>query len=193
MKKDSKLEGQIFVSSSIEPIFISTIVISALAAFTDLWRGKVYNWLTFPAIFLGIFLSTFYFGWSGFVSSLFGVILAFFIFGWMFLIQTMGAGDVKLLMALGALGGARYSFEVAILSVLIGAAFAFVILSFKGQIFSFAKKMYRFLLSIFIKELVVELPSFNRDMKMPFAVPIAIAAIWTLYSTPLEKFMWVMR
>jgi len=167
-------------------IFV-VIVISAVAAVTDLARGRVYNWLTFPALFLGVLTSLMFAGMSGLGQSILGAAAGLFIFGGFFWFGAMGGGDVKLLMALGAWCGARYVEEVSVLSVLIGGVLAFFAMLFTGRLKSFVQRIYHFFLTIFVKELAVEAPKLDHSFKMPFAVPMSIAAVWVVLAHPLEK------
>ncbi len=116
-----------------------------------------------------------------------GLALGLVLYGWMFWIGMMGAGDVKLLMALGAWGGANYCVRVGLLGVFLGGAMAFVILTFQGRIVTLGLKLYRFLLSSVVRELALEPPAIDRKLTMPYGIPIAAAAIWILIEDPLKK------
>ncbi len=162
-------------------------MIGVIASATDLARGKIYNWLTMPAAIAGIAFSTYYAGWLGLGDALLGTGLGLLLYGWMFWIGMMGAGDVKLLMALGAWGGAQYCLRVGLLGLFLGGAMAFVILTLKGRILGLGRKLYRFLLSSVIRELVLEPPAIDRKLTMPYGIPIAVASIWILIEDPLKK------
>jgi prepilin peptidase CpaA len=162
--------------------------ICALAALTDLWKGRIYNWLTLPALVLGLAYATYAGGWLGLGESLVAAVLGMFLLGWMFWLGVMGGGDVKLLMALGAWGGLRYVCEVALLSVFLGGALAVAILVGKGRFRSFARRFYAFLLPLFVKELEYTSPKIDRQLTMPYGIPIAVAGAWIAWGgNPLER------
>ncbi len=165
------------------PIFI----ITTLAALTDLSKGKIYNWLTLPSILLGLIACYCYLGVNGFWQSLLGIILGFLLYGWIFGLGFMGAGDVKLLMALGAWGGSRYVLQVGLLGIFIGGIFAFFILIYQGKIKKFINKIYYFMITLFIRELRYEGIKIDRKLTMPFGISIAIASILMLFFNPFEK------
>ncbi len=178
---------EIFGISWIWPI----AVISGVAAVMDLLRGRVYNWFTFPLMLAGIVVSALMGGWGGAGVSLLGILAGFLLFGWMFWFGAMGGGDVKLLMALGAWGGWRYATDVAVLSVLIGGVIALSILLVKGRLPRFLRMLHRFLLTLFVKELETETPKIDWKLTFPYAVPIAVAAVWVAVDNPLIR--WGMR
>lgn len=79
-----------------------TLVVLGVATITDLYSGRIPNWLVFPYWLAGIVVQGVLFGWHGIGQSLAGSGLAICIFGGLFLLGGMGAGDVKLCAAVGA-------------------------------------------------------------------------------------------
>jgi prepilin peptidase CpaA len=166
------------------PALIYTGCVIALV--TDLWRGRIFNWLTLPMIVAGLVLGGLQGGWAGLGAAFLGSAIALLLYGWMFFLGFMGGGDVKFLMALGALGGARYGEEVALLALFVGGAMSLAILVFKGRIISLGRRLWLSLQTLLVKELEFEFPKVDRKLTFPFGVPLAIAAIWVLRAHPLE-------
>ena len=175
------------MSGPTELYFYPILALSVIAAITDFFWGRIYNWLTLPAIFLGMIAAATLGGWWGIGNALLGIMTGFLLYGWMFWLGHMGAGDVKLLMALGAWGGFRFSFEVGIFGILVGGVIAFLTLLFLGRLKKFTRKLYIFIVTLFIKELSVEMPEIDKKLTMPYGVPIAVAAIWVMLGNPLER------
>ena len=98
--------------------------VAVTAAVFDLRQRRIPNTLTVPAMLAGIAIHTARSGWDGFTFSLLGlavgggVLLIFFVFG------GMGAGDVKLLAGIGALGGFRFTISVLVLTGVAGGIMA---------------------------------------------------------------------
>lgn len=169
-------------------LFLSVITAASLfAALTDLIWGRIFNGFTAPLLLAGIAFSAYFGGWAGTAESLLGAAVGLLLYGWIFWVGAMGGGDVKFLMALGAWGGSRYAIHVAILGVLLGGILSVAALVIKGRAKGFLKKMYRFLLTVLIRELELERPAIDHGFTVPFGVPIAIAAVWTACCRPLES------
>lgn len=182
------------MSGRIELLPSAIVLISAVAVATDLARGRIYNWLTLPALLAGLVFSATTAGLTGLLAALAGAAVALLAYGWMFLLRFMGGGDVKLLMAIGAwcgsLGfpeGPQATLKTALLSVLLGGVMAFFQLLFKGRIVEFYRKVHRSVLSLVVKELEPVFPQVDRKLTMPFGIPIAAAACWVVLDDPFAK------
>ena len=84
----------------IMPLLSALLV--AVALYTDITQGKIYNWLTAPALGVGLLLNGVFYGTAGLLSSLggIGIGLALFLLSAV-LGRILGGGDVKVLTALG--------------------------------------------------------------------------------------------
>ena len=118
-----------------------------VALYTDLSRGKVYNWCTLPAIGLGLLISYV----EGalrtaqgnalvdilgepLIDGLMGLALAIGIFGVAYLLGMLGGGDVKLMCAVGALKGMRFFIDAAVFTACAGAVIAVAVLIRRGRL-----------------------------------------------------------
>ncbi|MGK5086265.1 A24 family peptidase [Bdellovibrionota bacterium FG-2] len=162
-------------------------VFGAIATFMDLRWGRIFNAYTVPLWFSGLIISAVIGGWGGFGDALAGSGIALLLYGLLFALGVMGGGDVKFLMALGAWGGKHYIVEVALLGILVGGILGVGQLMFKRRLKDFALRLYRFLLTVLVKELEFELPKVDQKITMPFGVPIAIAAVWVAWLHPFER------
>lgn len=167
--------------------FYSVAAISVAAAACDIARGRIYNWLTLPALLAGLACAFALLGWAGLLSGALGVATGLAVFGWMFGIGMMGGGDVKLLMALGAWGGFEFTLKTGFLSIMLGGVMAIAMLAVKGTLLDFARRLYRFLMTIFIRELEVEKPRLDKSGTMPFGIPIAVSATWIAAADPFVR------
>jgi len=175
------------VSGQIDLFQIVVIIFSIVVISTDLIHGKIYNWLTFPGIITGIIYSIWTGNLEGLALSLAAIVIAFLIYGSLLFLRVLGAGDVKLLMALGAWGGVEYTLKVSFLGIMLGGVFAFIILLYKRKLMNFFYKMYYFFATLVIRDLEVIFPKADEKLKMPFGLAISAAACWVAFGTPFRS------
>jgi len=102
------------------------LAVAVTAAIVDVREHRIPNWLTYPAIAVGPLLRWSFFGWRGLGSAVAGCLLAGGIVFVFYLVRAMGAGDVKLLAALGSLLGAHEAAVVLVATAMAGGVLALV-------------------------------------------------------------------
>ncbi len=112
-------------------ILLEILVI--VAAIWDIRTRRIPNWLTLSGVILGVGLNTFLFEVYGLWFSLKGLGLAFGVYMVLYLLHAMGAGDVKLMAAVGAAAGWGNWLGILILTSLAGAVAGLVLIAFKGR------------------------------------------------------------
>jgi prepilin peptidase CpaA len=116
------------------PVYV-TIFICLVCGISDLRTRKIPNIVTFPAILVGLILNTLLsfilgFGLQGLFSSLLGFTIGFgffFFFYWMSKGTKMGAGDVKLFGAIGALLGYKLTIYALVSTAIAGLVVAVIL------------------------------------------------------------------
>ncbi|MDQ6673304.1 MAG: prepilin peptidase [Chloroflexota bacterium] len=108
--------------------------IASVAAACDIFWRRIPNWLTFSAFLAGLSVHAVMGGASGLLVALGGAALGLCLLLPFYVIHAMGAGDVKLLTALGALLGPHALVSVAIYTALAGGAIALVLLARQGRL-----------------------------------------------------------
>ncbi len=151
---------------------------------TDLIWRRIFNSLTVTSALLGFVFSAWTLGWYGLGESFFGFFIGLLLYGGLFYLKVIGGGDVKLLMALGSWGGAHFTVEASLLAVVLGGFNSIFILILKGKLMSFSKRMYPFIMSLFVYDLEFQLPKIDKELTMPFGISIAFAAVWTIFNHP---------
>lgn len=101
-----------------------TLIVLAVATFTDLRSRRIPNWLVLPFLATGIVTSGWLQGWHGVGQSFEGLGLGVLIFGFLFWIGGMGAGDVKLCAAIGAWVGPGQMLLALVLTGIAGGLMA---------------------------------------------------------------------
>ena len=143
------------------PIVLAVGAVS-IALVTDLRSRRVPNWLTAGAFMTGLVVNLLVFGPQGGLSALGGGALGFALLIPFYLLRAVGAGDVKLLAAVGALLGPQNLLVAAFGGALVGGVMSLMILARRGRI------------TLALHELFVmhTIPS-SSGAKAPYAVAIA--------------------
>jgi len=121
---------------------IILIILILTAAFFDCTKNKIPNLLTFPVMITGLILNIMMNGFSGLIFSLYGFLFGLAIFFIPFAFGLMGAGDVKLMAAVGALKGFRFTVMSTLFSSAAGLIVVLGYLIYKKKIFSYFKKYF---------------------------------------------------
>jgi prepilin peptidase CpaA len=108
-------------NSLLKLILISVLLVAGV---TDLRSSKIPNWLTISAMTAGLLSHSLFNGMSGFLFSAKGLGLGFALFFLLYVLGGMGAGDVKLLAAVGSFIGAEAVFTAGIVTMLLGGLYA---------------------------------------------------------------------
>jgi prepilin peptidase CpaA len=103
---------------------LGAIVCASLAAAWDLRQGRIPNRLTYTAILVGLAVRTAWGGWKVGLDGLGAGLIAGGVFFLFFLVRGMGAGDVKLMTAVGVWSGLRQLPAVLIATALAGGILA---------------------------------------------------------------------
>ncbi len=113
---------------------ISAAVCVIAAAIIDLRTRRIPNWLTGPSVLLAFLLNLYLDGIHGLTSSLLGLLAGFSLLIFVYLLGGMGAGDVKLLSAVGAFVGPLLVFYTFIWMALVGGVLAMMLIIQKKAI-----------------------------------------------------------
>jgi prepilin peptidase CpaA len=109
-------------------IFWFTLLVIIIASVFDLTTRRIPNCLTFPAMIAGVFYHLYYGGTSGLFLSLAGLLLGFAVVIVFYMLGGMGAGDVKLMAAIGSLLGPKDVLFAAFYTAIAGGVYAILLL-----------------------------------------------------------------
>ena len=114
-------------------LLFDALAVATAAAVMDVQQHRIPNWLTYPVMLAGVLLRSYYFGWNGLLTALGGCLLVGAIVFLFFAVRAMGAGDLKLLAALGSLAGPRYAISILLASAIVGGVLALVYTAMRGR------------------------------------------------------------
>jgi prepilin peptidase CpaA len=154
-----------------KPESIALIFIVVLAARWDLLYRRIPNWLTLPALVAGLVFHGATGGKAGLMASLGGMMAGLLLFGALYLLGGMGAGDVKLMAACGALLTWPQAAAALLYTALAGGGIALAAIVWH--------RVRRDLTDAIG-------PATVRNIKLPYGVAIAIGVIWIIIRGPLS-------
>jgi prepilin peptidase CpaA len=161
------------ISDPLPSLFLATVLLTGAA--WDLRFHKIPNWLTFPAAALAIAYHTVMNGFGGFLFSLEGIAVGIAILLPFYLLGGMGAGDAKLLGAVGGVLGPKGVFLAFLFTALVGGIYALVLLAYHG----FLKKAFLrygiMLKTFFLTGNFIYIPPPERERKPKLWYGLAIA------------------
>ncbi len=95
-------------------------MLAIAAAVWDVRQHRIPNWLTLPGVVAGIVLRSALLGWKGFGSAVAGCVLGGGVLLLFYMIRAMGAGDVKLMAAIGSLVGPSQAMNIVLATAICG-------------------------------------------------------------------------
>lgn len=147
----------------------------------DLLTRRIPNWLTLPAMALGLVAQLWLGSAAGLLDGFFGLALGFLLFFPIYASGHMGAGDVKLQMAVGAWMGWKLCLYVAFGAVFVGGIYALLEVIFRGRFSIVFRNGYSFLRSLLVPGLEVEKLKVDEKRKFAFGICIAGAVAGVIY------------
>ncbi len=158
--------------------------LAGVACWFDVRTRRIPNRLTLPATALGMAAATAAHGGSGALSSAAGLLVGMVLFFPMFALKGLGAGDVKLMGALGAWLGAAMVLGVAFYTTLAGGVLALALIV-KHRDGGQAVRNLWLLLTHWrvsgLRPLDALTLETSKGPKLPYALPIAVGlalAFW---------------
>lgn len=159
------------------------IGVLSVAVVTDIQSRKIYNWLTFPAMATGLILSAIFGGLAGVQASLIGFFAGSLVFAiGFFLGGAMGAGDVKLMAAIGIWLGWPSVIAAVLYVTIIGGLLALLSALYHGTLLKLFKNLYWATLGLMMPGGRADVT--ERDSAappMPYGVSIGLGTLLALF------------
>jgi prepilin peptidase CpaA len=162
-------------------IWTITLAFTALAGWLDWRTRKIPNWLTVPGFVAGVCVHAFIDGWRGAVSSLEGAGLALLILLPMVLVRGLGAGDWKLMGAVGAMLGRPIALLFFLfVSALVAGVMAVITVIWTRQVRATFRNIFVLVQGFFIfgwrgdPKMTIDNPGL---LKLPFGVAAAMTTM----------------
>jgi len=152
-----------------------------IALITDVKDEKLPNWLTMSGICFGLIYHLIVNGIDGFIFSVLGMLVAGGIFLVLYFFKALGAGDVKLFAAIGAIVGMQLVLYMMMYSILFAGLLAIIILLFTRTFLQRVTQMLFNIIGAVISKDLSGLKEYQagKQTKFPFmyaVIPATIAA-----------------
>jgi len=166
------------------PLWVAApvIVLVTVAAWADVRTRTIPNRLTFPALLLGLAAHGALAGTDGLKSSLVGLAVAGGVLfpGWLF--RWMGAGDVKLMAAVGAWLGWPQGLIAVLASLVMGGVISLIVALRRGMLRQALAGAAVIGAAVFARSSVV--PPVTTGVRFPFALAVLAGSTFALWFRP---------
>jgi prepilin peptidase CpaA len=158
-----------------EPAIMTALlaVVLGTAVVTDLRWSRIPNWLTVPVMAIAVGTHTGMNGIGGLLFSLTGLGAGLCLFLLFYLTGSLGAGDVKLMAAVGALVGPYGAVSSELLAMIIGGAYALTAMCYQWGLFTTGRK----LAAVAHGAVLIGSHLSVRDLALPFRLRYALAIV----------------
>ncbi|RXH54337.1 A24 family peptidase [Granulicella sibirica] len=162
-------------------VYLGTaLIVASVAAFHDVRERRISNRLTGPSVLTGLLIHFVLGGFRQLGLSLLGGMIAGGIFLFFYLAGGLGAGDVKLMTAVGCITGIGYIRDILLVTVILGAVFAIILAFAHGRVRTTLANVSILLAHHRTAGLTAhpELNLGNRaTLRLPYALPIACGCL----------------
>jgi prepilin peptidase CpaA len=118
-----------------QKVVMAMFVMLLAAALFDIMYRRIPNWITVTGGVLGLAMNTLIGPpEAGFLFSVVGLLVGFTVYAVLYALRAMGAGDVKLMAAIGALMGWERWFGIFFITALIGGIMALILVISRGRL-----------------------------------------------------------
>lgn len=168
------------MTNAAQLVWAYSLILTLLAAVLDWRTRRIPNWLTVPGLLLGVALHAFLTGWQGALFALKGAGLALLLLLPLVLLRGLGAGDWKLMGAVGASVGPLMFLFILFGSVVAAGLMAIVQMLRAGRSAETLRNMWTLVKGFFSfglrarQQISLDNPTL---MKLPFGVAVAAATL----------------
>jgi prepilin peptidase CpaA len=163
------------------------------ASWIDYAQRRVPNWLNASIAAMGFLAQGYFFGWSGLAAGLLGLLIGFAVLIVPWLMHGMGAGDVKLMMAIGVWLGPWLTLISFCVGGIVGGIIAVVMILSSGRLYLAYGNLLTICQKVTNKSTVFtefgSAKSFgDTSQLLPYGVPLTIGTLIVFFG----QFYWPM-
>lgn len=164
-------------------LFVTGMV--GIAAITDIASRRIPNVLVACGLTIALILHLFAPISGSWQTWLFGALTSFLVFMPFYLLRGMGAGDVKLMVAVGSFVGPLLALKIALATFIIGGMWSLLVIVSKGKARHTLANLRLLMLPLLMRLNGVSVPieslSYQTVGRLPYGVAIALGTLVILY------------
>ncbi|MCW8995041.1 MAG: A24 family peptidase [Psychromonas sp.] len=154
------------------------LLVFIIALYLDLQYQRIPNLLCTITLLTGLIVQSYFSGWSGLLSAFVGSGLAFIVLFPAFYCRLLGAGDVKLMVAVGSFLDAKLLLWSILYAIIAGALTSLVLALFRLGWRPFKEVLLHYLRCLYLRKYIrASNPEFLQ-LKVPYAPALALGWIW---------------
>ena len=169
---------QLFIQIILAAMFFTIAII------IDLYKSRIPNWLSLLVIFCGFALNTYFAHLSGLLISFLGFSLAFIVLFPTFILKVLGAGDIKLMMGIGALMGPTLLMWSIAYGIVAGALTSLLLILWKTGFSGCYKTLKRYWDCFYLRTYFKPEADEAAGQRVPYAPALAIGWLWACSVNP---------
>lgn len=154
-----------------------------ITLFNEIFTHKVKNIVVIPFLLGGFIINGYLAGMAGILDSLLASLIPILVLGVFFILKMLGAGDIKLFSAIGAIMGVTFIINDLVYSALAGGFIALLILVLRQNTQERFKYLFNYLKHCLLMHSLPPYSTFSgeyNDSKLPYVSAIAIGTMITL-------------
>lgn len=164
-------------------IYLILSVCVLIASIYDATTKKIPNWISLTIIVSGLSWNTFSAEGLGLKDGGSGLIVGLLLMLPGYIFGSMGAGDTKLMAAIGSVVGFTKVLDVVLYSYIVMFVMAILFIIVKGDLFKLLLRYKAFIYGLFVGILSYQKPDNSEaaGQRLPLAPAIALATFYVLY------------
>ena len=153
-----------------------------VAVVFDFAANRIPNWLVLGMVLAGVVVQMIEAEWAGLVSALFGFFIGLLCFLPLYVFGGLGAGDVKLVGAIGSLVGPTNVIVVALAIILVGGGIALCYITLRGGLVQMARRYHSMMVMLMSRrfQYLPPAPGEAAGMHFPYAIAITCGTALSL-------------
>ncbi len=162
-------------------LYMKYIILALLigaAFYTDMKASRIPNQLAVAGVVAGILINLTA-GLNGAVFSLQGLAFGFAVLLILYMLGGVGAGDVKLFAAIGAITGWEYTLSTMVYALFAAAFIGIILVTFRGELALRMRRLFYAILSVVTLGRIKTISSFKETtgFRFPFMYAVLPGAV----------------